>query len=116
MELAYHRQKEVAWLARRSLGYIDQFEPLVAALNNIDYKANWPKYVEQLCQGIARWRESAAAIRQAMEKQYGQEESPQLFRMLWGYTNKQLQTAPTPSWWTCWNTRRWPSACWHSGI
>ncbi len=91
MELAYHRQKEVAWLARHSLGYIDQFEPLVAALGNPDYKADWPKYVEQLCQGIARGRESAAAVRQAMEKQYGQEESPQLFRMLWGYTNKQLQ-------------------------
>jgi hypothetical protein len=39
---------------------------------------------------VARDAESAAAVRQALEKQYPQQ-AAQLYRMLWGYSNKDLE-------------------------
>ena len=90
MELTEHRQMEVRWLASRSLGYLGQFEPIVAALNDNGFKREWPDYVEQLRQAVARGPEIAAGIRQSLEKHFGQN-GPILYRMLWGYTDKDLQ-------------------------
>jgi hypothetical protein len=89
-ELAYHRQKEVAWLAQRCLGYVCEFDPMVTAINNPSHKTEWPEYVEELRSAIARGPEYSAAISQSLETKYGQE-SKGLYRMLWGYTDKNLQ-------------------------
>ena len=99
-ELADHRRSEVARLARRCLGYLGNFDPVVAALNDPDQKAYWSDppggppssgYVEQLREAIARGPETAAAVREAMEKHFGPEDGAALDRMLWGYTNKDLK-------------------------
>ena len=89
MELTEDRRKENRWLAARCLGYLGQFEPMTAALNNVDFRREWPDYVDQLREAIARGPETAAGIRQALERQYGND-APTLYRMLWGYTDKQL--------------------------
>ena len=91
MELTDHRRMEVRWLAARSLGYLDKFEPIVAALNDATFKREWPVYFDLLRQAVARGPATARAVRQAMEKQFAQE-GPALYRMLWGYTNKDLES------------------------
>ncbi len=90
MELTEARQKENRWLAVRCLGYLGQFEPMTAALNNVDFRREWPDYIDQLKEAIARGPETAAGIRQSLEKQYGND-SAALYRMLWGYTDKDLE-------------------------
>ncbi len=90
MELIEDRRSEVRLLAARCLGYLGQCGPLVAALNDEKFKREWPAYIDQLRQAVARGPETAAAVRQAMERQFGQE-SASLYRMLWGYTDKDLQ-------------------------
>ena len=82
-------QKEVKWLALRCLGYIGQYRDLVAALNDAARKPDWPDYIDQLREAVARDTESAAAVRVALEKQYAQQ-AEVLYRMLWGYNNKDL--------------------------
>jgi hypothetical protein len=91
LELATSRpQREVRWLALRCLAYIGQFHDMVAALNDSARKLEWPEYIDQLREAVARDAESAAAVRQALEKQYP-EQSARIYRMLWGYTDKDLQ-------------------------
>jgi hypothetical protein len=90
LELTDHRQKEVRWLALRCLGYIGQFHPMVVVLNDQARKPEWPEYIDQLREAVARDAESAAAVREALEKQYPQR-AADLYRMLWGYTDKDLQ-------------------------
>ena len=64
---------------------------MVKALNDPARKLDWPEYVDQLREAVARDSESAAAVRLALEKQYPQQ-AADLYRMLWGYTDKDLQT------------------------
>jgi len=90
MELTEFRQKEIRWLAVRCLGYLGQFDPMTAALNNVDFRREWPDYIDQLKEAIARGPETAAGIRQSLEKEYGND-SAALYRMLWGYTDKDLE-------------------------
>jgi hypothetical protein len=81
---------EVRRLAVRSLGYIGYFEPMVAALNDPAYKSDWmDKHFEWLCDAVRRDPQTAAAVREALEKNYGPQAAA-LYRMLWGYTNNNL--------------------------
>ncbi|MGO9110639.1 MAG: hypothetical protein ACLP9L_15565 [Thermoguttaceae bacterium] len=90
MELTEDRRKEVCGLAARCLGYLGQFDPMTAALNDLDYRSKWSDYIDQLKEAIARGPETAAGVRQSLEKQFGND-SASLYRMLWGYTNKDLE-------------------------
>jgi hypothetical protein len=84
------RKREVRWLALRCLTYIGQFHDLVAALNNTDEKLHWQEYIDALRAAVDRDAETAAAVRVELEKQYS-EQAAALYRMLWGYTDKQLE-------------------------
>ncbi|MCC6126677.1 MAG: hypothetical protein IT426_17075 [Pirellulales bacterium] len=81
---------ELRRLAVRCLGYVGYFDPMVAALNDLECKGEWlDKYFEWLCEAVKRDPQTAAAVREALEKNY----SPQaenLYRMLWGYTDRDL--------------------------
>jgi hypothetical protein len=84
-------RKEYRWLAARCLGYIGDFDPLVAALNDEDHPPVWTDdAVEQLRAAVARSAETAARVREALQKQYGQD-ALELYRMLWGYTLRGLK-------------------------
>ena len=90
MELAVSRpQKEVKWLAWRCLGYVGQFDDVVTALNDPEYKLVWSDYVDMLRSAVARDAETAAAVRATLEKQYPQQ-AMVMYRMLWGYTDNDL--------------------------
>lgn len=96
MELAVSRpQKEVKWLAFRCLGYVGQFDDIVKALNDPDYKLVWSDYVDMLRMAVARDAETAAAVRVSLEKQYPQQ-APGMYRMLWGYTDQDLGKGKKP--------------------
>ncbi len=89
LELADHRQREVRWLAVRSLGWIGDFELMVAALDNPDEKSVWRDYVVELRQAVVRGPEVAASVRRAMERFHGQE-GARLYEMLWRYGDRPL--------------------------
>lgn len=91
MELVEARQREIRWLAVRCLGYLGQFDPMTAALNDVEFRREWTDYIDQLREAIARGPETAAAVRQSLEKQYGNESAALLYRMLWGYEDKDLE-------------------------
>ncbi len=90
MEIAISRpQREVKWLAYRCLSYVGQFDDVVKALNDQDYKLIWSDYVDMLRAAVARDAETAAEVRATLEKQYPQQ-ALGMYRMLWGYTDKDL--------------------------
>jgi hypothetical protein len=82
-------QKEVKWLSLRCLGYVGQFHDMVAVLNDATRKTEWPDYIDALRMAVDRDAETAAAVRTALEKEHPQQ-AAELYRMLWGYTDKQL--------------------------
>jgi len=83
--------EEVSGLASRCLADVDRFDVMVAALNNSDLRLDWlESYAAYLRSAVARSPEAARAIRQAIEKQHPQD-SDALYRMLWGYTNQDLE-------------------------
>lgn len=83
-------QWEVKWLALRCLTYVGQFHDLVVLLNDPAQKAHWPDYIDALRAAVDRDAETAAAVRLALEKQFPQQ-AADLYRMLWRYTDKQLE-------------------------
>lgn len=90
LELTEHRNIEVRNLAARCLDYLGQFDPSRSALDNPDYRPYWPDYFRELKEAIARGPETAAAVRESLVKQFGTD-APALYRMLWGYTDKDLE-------------------------
>jgi hypothetical protein len=96
VELTDFRRREVQWLATRSLGYINRFEAVVAPLDKPAYWSSFRSfresadYVGELCRAVARSAESAAAVREALQKQYP-DRAALLYRMLWGFSANGLR-------------------------
>ncbi len=91
LEIATSRpQREVKWLSLRCLGYVNQFHDIVATLGDPARRLEWPDYIDELHAAVNRDPETAAAVRMALDKQYSQQ-AAQLYRMLWGYTDKDLE-------------------------
>jgi len=84
------RRREVRALATRSLMYLGDFEPCIAALNDTKEKLSWPTYLEEMRLAITRSPETAAQVRATFQKQRGAD-APFLYRMLWGYTAADLK-------------------------
>jgi hypothetical protein len=84
------RRREVRALATRSLVYLGDFEPCIAALNDTKEKLSWPTYLEEMRLAITRSPETAAQVRATFQKQRGAD-APFLYRMLWGYTAADLK-------------------------
>lgn len=89
-ELANHRREEVAWLAMRSLGYLGEFDLMVASLNQPEQRAVWEDFLRALQGAVSRDPAAAQDIREAFERTYGAQNAPALYRMLWGYSPEQL--------------------------
>jgi hypothetical protein len=93
-ELAEHRRVEVRTLAVQCLARVDDFEPLVAALNHADpnFKTIWNDLITDLRGAIARGPETAAKVRETFERQRDQQAAA-LYRMLWGYSIADLRAS-----------------------
>jgi hypothetical protein len=90
-ELTSRPQREVRWLALRCLGYVGQFRDMVLVLNEPAQRLVWPEYVEQLRDAVARDSQTAAVVHQTLEQQFPQQ-AAELYRMLWGYSDRDLQS------------------------
>jgi len=90
MELTEDRKIEVKNLAARCLGYLGQFDPVMVALNDTKALGSWPDYLQELKEAIARGPETAAAIRGSLDSKFS-DDAGELYRMLWGYTDKDLE-------------------------
>jgi hypothetical protein len=89
-ELTDHRQREVRWLAARSLSLAGDYAPLLRTLEEPDQGRFWTEYIEQLRGAVYRSPQSAAAVRTAMESRYGPQGAA-LYEMLWKYRPDTLQ-------------------------
>ncbi len=88
-ELAEHRQKEVRLLAQRCLATIGDFQLMVGALDDLEQKAAWADYAEQLQAAVQRSPLAAAQVRGAIERVYGgpakADAGAILYELLWKY-------------------------------
>ncbi len=96
-ELAYDggAKVELRSLARRSLVSLDRFQPALDALRKYDRSVErspqfWPDYLDSLQKAVARNRQSAKGLREALVSLRGEDKGQELFRMFWGYTHEQL--------------------------
>jgi hypothetical protein len=84
------RMIELRRLSIRSLGYIGDFDAMVKTLNDPECKSDWnDRYFVWLCDAVKRDPQAAAAVREALDKNFGAQ-SADMYRMLWGYTNDNL--------------------------
>jgi len=91
-ELAEHRRREIRLVALRSLAVLDDYGPLLEALNNPDERLQWDEYVEILRSAVARGPKSAAMARSLLEDLYG-DQGTALYEMLWKYQTDTLTPA-----------------------
>lgn len=88
-EGAYHRLKEMRRLARQSLSWIDDFEPIVEVLNNPEPYVEWPEVIDLLRESVRRGPSTAQAVKDAMNGVYGAR-GDELFELLWKYDEREL--------------------------
>ena len=84
-----HRQKETRHLALRSLSWIEDFQPLVATLNNAERYAEWPDVIDLLRDSVRRGPRTAAAVHAAMVALHGASGTP-MYELLWKFDTKEL--------------------------
>jgi hypothetical protein len=89
-ELSEDRRAEVSSLAARCLSHFNEFEPLVATLNDDKQRSFWTTHFDSFQLALARDPATAEQVRGALERIRGQDAS-QLFRMLWGYSETDLR-------------------------
>lgn len=89
-ELASDRRPEVASLAARSLGYLDEFGALVSTIGDSSQRSFWAPNIAALRDGLGRGTEGATLVRATFQKQRSDDGVP-LYRLLCGYTPEQLQ-------------------------
>lgn len=89
-ELTTHRQREVRWLATRGLSLVEDYEPLLAALEDIDQVRYWSDYTDELRAAIFRNPQGAAKVRTTMEQHYGPQGAA-IYEMFWRYRPDTLR-------------------------
>jgi hypothetical protein len=89
VELLSDTRVDVRALAARCLGYLDQFEPLLRDLANVQQKAFWAVEVDALHQALARSPQTAARVR-ATAAAVRVKQASAIYRLLWGYSPEQL--------------------------
>ncbi len=90
-EMATHRRVEYRAFAAQCLAILDQFEPLVSMLTDPEQRPMWPLEIQSIKAALARSPATAAAVREAFQKQRGDEAGKDLYRMFLGYTKDQLR-------------------------
>jgi hypothetical protein len=90
-QMADHRRVERRSIAAQCMAMLDEFEPLIRALGDENERGIWLALISDFHAALARGPATAAKVREAYQKQRGQEAGQELYRMLWGYTKEQLQ-------------------------
>jgi hypothetical protein len=89
--MAGNRRVEFRSIGAQCLGLLEDFQPLVMAFRDESQRTMWPMEIASIRAGLARGPATAAKFREACEKQFGDEEGKDFYRMFWGYTKDQLQ-------------------------
>ncbi len=84
------RKVEVRSLAARCLAYLESYDALVREFSDERQKSWWNKDFDVLRSSVARSPESAAGVRDALDRVCG-DDAADLYRLLWGYGPDQLQ-------------------------
>jgi len=85
-EQATARQREVAWLAQRSLGYAGEPDVLWRVLEDLEYRPLWSDAVATLREIVRISPQHAAAVRASAEKTLGTG-GTLAYAMLWKYAD-----------------------------
>lgn len=88
-ELTSHRRIEVQSLAGRSLASMGSFESILRMLGDERHHSFWAGEVETLRQSLARSKDSAVLLRQAIVATMPAI-ATEVDRLLWGYSREQL--------------------------
>jgi hypothetical protein len=88
-ELMQHRRIEIRALTARCLASLHEFDPIIRELTDTRQNAYWSGHIETLRHVLYRGKETAAQIRAALERLRGND-SADLYRLLWGYSQDQL--------------------------
>ena len=88
-ENAYHRTREMRRLARQSLSWIEDFEPIVEVLNDPEPYVEWPEVIDLLRASIHRGPRTAEAVRASLDVKYGNR-GDELYALLWKYDSPEL--------------------------
>jgi hypothetical protein len=89
-EEAESKQREVRSLAVCSLAYLGEFDPLIAALNDVRLYAYWPAEYEVLVRASGISEDFAASVRKTLIDRHGEADGERLYRILWSYNAAQL--------------------------
>jgi hypothetical protein len=68
---------------------VGEFEPFVAALNDPTQRSYWSGEVDALGQAVYHGPESAAQVRETLEK-HRPGDAQNLYRLLWGFSEEDL--------------------------
>jgi hypothetical protein len=90
MEQAGARQVEVSALAIQSLSIMGFHDQAVAAFNEPRHHSYWRYHVATLVERVAYSTETAEEVRAALGR-LREQDSTTMYRVLWGYTGKQLE-------------------------
>ena len=90
-EQLHHRRIEVRALAARCLAALDQFDALLDALSEPEFKSFWENHILALQHAITRSPETSVRLRGEWERKRDETEAAQRYRLLWGYNPEQLQ-------------------------
>ncbi len=89
-ELSSHRRVEIRSLAIESLLTAGEFWPLVDALADRKLKAYWSRQLDAVRRVIQEDPQYAQELRNVLQQRRG-DEGNVLYRLLWGYTDAQLE-------------------------
>ncbi|MGQ9504916.1 MAG: hypothetical protein ACUVQG_08910 [Thermogutta sp.] len=91
-EQAGARQREVAWLAQRTLAYAGEPDVIWRILGEPEYRPLWPEAVTTLAELVRISPHHAAAVRAAAEKTLAAN-GPAAYAMLWRYPETGITLA-----------------------
>ena len=88
-EQAESQRLELRSLAVCSLAFLNEFDPLLNALNDNRLRSYWTEEYEALRRAMVTSEDAARALRQAMEERHGPE-GIDLYRLMWGFDDQEL--------------------------
>jgi hypothetical protein len=89
-DATHDRRAEVRALAVGCLAHFEQYGALVRALGSEEQRSWWTLHFDSLQEALARSRQSAQAVHQALQDHCGGDASL-LYRLAWGYSDEQLR-------------------------
>src|SRR5678815_208753 len=89
-ELLTDQAVDIRALAARCLACLDQFQPLIKDLGNLQQKAFWAVEIDALHHGLSRSPATATVVKESAAAGRQKAKADAIYRLLWGYSAYQL--------------------------